>query len=196
MIETYFRSKIDPLFNIIAIRLSFIPISANGITILALIFGLFSGFSIALNQKILALIFLWLSGICDVFDGIIARLRKKSNQFGAYLDLICDRTVESAIMLGFSLSYPIYHIAYLTFMISLLLHFSSFILAGALYKNTSNKSMHYDKSIIERADAFIVFSAMILFSSYIPIFLYSLNLFIFCSATTRIYRVYKFSKSF
>lgn len=194
MLETYMRPKFEPIFNHLAKLIKNLNISSNSITFFGLSCGIISGIFISIKMHIFATSFLWISGISDALDGIVARLKKDSSPLGAYFDLLSDRMVESAVILGFSIAYPQFSIAYIIFLITLLLHFSSFILTGALFKNSGNKSMHYDKSIIERIDAFIVFTLMIFLPKYIHFLLYPLNFIIFFSAISRILRVHKLSK--
>ncbi len=187
MIEYRLRALTQPTFNYVASLLG--RISPNNITAVAFISGLISATCIAYDQSLYALFFLSLSGICDVLDGTVARLTNQASATGAYIDLISDRMVEAAIILGFTFLYPQYYLAYILFLIALLLHFSTFVAAGALFKNDGSKSMHHDHSFIERAEAFIIFGIMILFPDYIFITLTIFSGAILADATGRFYRV-------
>lgn len=188
MIETYVRPRLQPFFDILG---TFIApyASPNTITIIALIFGLGAAGAIMTNNIGIGIICVLLSGMCDILDGTVARLTNTSSPRGAYIDLIIDRMVEAAIILGFMIRYPQYHIAYTTFFVAVLLHFSTFIAAGALFKNEGNKSMHYDRSIVERAEAFVVFVLMLLFPNYLFHLLISFNAIVFCAGLSRFIRV-------
>ena len=188
MIETYLRPKAQPYFDFFGSQL--IPYaSPNTITICALIFGLCAMVSIAVDYLLVGILCILLSGACDILDGTVARLTNSSTSRGAYIDLIVDRMVEAAIILGFMIRYPQHHIAYTTFFIAVLLHFSTFLAAGALFTNTGNKSMHYDKSIVERAEAFVVFILMLLFPQYLFYTLACFNGVVFLSVLSRFVRV-------
>lgn len=187
MIEAHLRTKIQPCFDKMGILLS--SIQPNYITLCALLCGCACGCTIAYKYRFLALVFLWLSGLCDVMDGTVARLFDKAKKSGAYIDLITDRMVESAIILGFTLAYPQYYFAYILFLIALLFHFSTFVAAGALVANTGYKSMHHDYSFVERAEAFLVFSLMLLMPDYLFYSLMCFNVVIFIDAFNRFFRI-------
>ncbi|MGE4168292.1 MAG: hypothetical protein AB7E68_01985 [Candidatus Babeliales bacterium] len=74
-------------------------------------------------------------------------------------------------------------------MIALLFHFSTFLAAGALFENTGSKSMHHDHSLVERAEAFIVFSLMMLFPHQLHLLLMAFNTIIFLDGALRCYRI-------
>jgi phosphatidylglycerophosphate synthase len=188
MLEAKLRSNIQPLFEYISYALPG-TVTPNGLTICALATGLIAGSCIALGYLVYAFIALWISGLCDVLDGTRARQTGMQNPLGAYIDLISDRTVESAIIVGFAYIYPQHMFLYLLFVISVLLHFSTFLAAGALFPNTGTKSIYYDHSLIERFEAFIGFSLMLIIPSSISQILSILNLLIFYSAVMRFKRV-------
>ena len=66
---------------------------ANGLTLLGLIFSLSSCF-FAINENIrLSITFLIVSGICDLFDGVVAKRIKRTDfekGFGIQLDTVVD----------------------------------------------------------------------------------------------------------
>lgn len=188
MIESQIRLKIQPWFD--KLGMSFVARSTpNTLTGMAFMFGVCAALGIVFDYRLTALCCFWLSGLCDVLDGTVARLSNNAQKIGAYLDLISDRMVEAALILGFAIAYPQNHFAYLLFMITLLLHFSTFLAAGALFANTGHKSMHHDHSMVERAEAFLVFSLMLLQPDYIFEILMTFNALIFLDGFLRFYRV-------
>lgn len=191
MIEFHVRHRIQPLFNTGAYWCIARGLTPNAITGLALFLGISSACLLICKYHVLALSMLLLSGFCDVLDGTVARLTGTSHPFGAYLDLISDRMVEAALILAFAILYPHHYLVYILFLIAVLLHFSTFLAAGALFKNDGKKSMHYDRSFIERAEVFVIFSAMILFMQYNALLLASITCIIFLDATHRIVRVWR-----
>ena len=194
MLETHIRPKLQPFFDYLGTHIS--PhASPNTITIIALILGISAAVSIATGYMIASIILISLSGLCDILDGTVARLTSTSNPRGAYMDLIIDRMVEAAIILGFMVRYPQFYVAYITFLIAVLLHFSTFIAAGALFTNTGNKSMHYDRSIVERAEAFVVFILMLLFPHYMFETLLCFNGIVFLAGISRFIRVMQLTQN-
>jgi len=197
MIETHMRTKVQPFFDKVSSTVC-VPyhISPNMVTFIAFVTGIISATLICFDCLTPALLFLLFSGVCDILDGTVARMTNQSQKIGAYIDLISDRMVESAIILGFTLLYPQHYLAYIVFFIAVLLHFSTFVAAGALFPNMSKKSMHYDRSIVERAEAFVVFAFMMFFPSYIFDFLMIFNIAVIAAGLTRFIRVLDYAKQF
>lgn len=166
MIETHIRPAfqkicIDPLARQFAKHTQ-----PNTITLCSLVIGLFAALCIALDWPITAVIFMLLSGYCDILDGSIARLKNQSSDIGTVLDIMSDRTVEVAIILCFAFRAPDYAIIYLLMMGVTLLCVSSFLVVGIFSTNTSNKSFYYSPGLMERAEAFIFFIVIILIPSW------------------------------
>lgn len=194
MLDTKLRHYIQPLCNTIGSIFISYNISATTITALSFLCGIAASISIVYGYSYLSVAFLWLSGFFDVLDGTVARLTTPT-KVGAYVDLISDRMVESAYILGLITCYPHQGFYCVLFMIALLFHFSTFLVAGALFKNNGKKSMHYDTSIVERGEAFIIFSLITLFPDHLSILLTSLSLVILSSGLRRFIRVIQFHSS-
>lgn len=194
MLEKYTRPKLQPWFDTVARSPFIFHFSPDLITLCSLMTGFLSAWCMSQNHMIIALIFLWCSGLCDVLDGTIARLKNRSTIYGAYFDLLTDRLVEAIIILGFAMRFPQYCLSYIIFLIALLLHFSSFLIVSGTQKNSGQKVIHFDHSIVERAEAFIAFSCMMLFPSYIAIILIPFSIIILFSALNRCRRIYKYLK--
>ncbi len=196
MIEQQFRSKIQPALDFLATSI-LIPcnLSPNNITTLAFISGAIAGILIACGQLNAALLVLTISGLLDILDGTVARLTNNSQKIGAYIDLLSDRMVEACVILGFAIYAPQHYLAYIVFLVAVLFHFSTFVVAATLFPNMGKKSMHYDQSIVERAEAFIIFSFMLLFPSYIYYFLMPFNLLVLAAGVVRFCRVIEYTHS-
>lgn len=190
MLERFIRPKVQTLFNLLSLVVGK-RVTPNQITLGAFIAGLLSALCIAFNYTIFALALLWISGLFDLLDGSVARLYNQKSNVGAFIDLISDRLVEAALILGFAYQMPKNMWAYLFFLSALLFHFSTFVTAGALFKNTGNKSLHHEYSYIERAEAFIVFSLMMLLPSYSFWILTLFSIMIFLDAGNRLFTIYR-----
>jgi len=190
MIETHIRPSCQKYFDALG---GYIPVTANQMTLCAFLSGIASAVSIGFDYTLYALLFLWLSGLCDVLDGTIARLTGTSHPFGAYTDLIADRMVEAALMIGFAVKYPEHYFTYIVFLVALLFHFSTFVVAGSVFKNNGPKAMHHDRSIVERFEAFVIFSFMMLYPHAIFYILMPFNIVILISGCARFLRVKKAS---
>jgi archaetidylinositol phosphate synthase len=78
----------------------FVDINPNTLTISGLGVSLISAFFFARNQVIIGGMLLLLSGFFDAFDGVVARENKRITMFGGFLDSVCDRFADAAIIIG------------------------------------------------------------------------------------------------
>ncbi len=83
-------------------------ISPNSITILGLFLGLLAAYLIFKHKFLLSIIFLIISGICDICDGWVARVSKKTTKFGMIFDVTIDKYVEGLIGLAFAFIAPFF----------------------------------------------------------------------------------------
>ena len=191
MIDGKYRDKFQKFFDATAFIFIKLGLSPKTITILAFLFGAASGVALATKSFMLAFILLGASGYLDIMDGTVARKIKKSSQAGMYMDLTLDRMVEACVILGFAVAYPEHYIACMFFLISALFNFTTFMIAGIIYKNCGKKGMHYDIGLIERTEAFIFFGLMIIATSNFYIVLTIFNSLIFLTGIIRFVRITK-----
>lgn len=76
------------------------PVSADALTVLAILIGVSAGAEIALGHMLAAAIVLEISAMFDCADGQLARMRKESSEFGRMLDGVSDSIVMAATFLG------------------------------------------------------------------------------------------------
>ncbi len=86
--------------------LSFIPLSPNQWTVVAVLVALVAGYEIVMGELIYGLILFMVAGAVDMIDGAVARARGEVSKFGGFLDGITDRFVE-AIFLFSLMFYPL-----------------------------------------------------------------------------------------
>ncbi len=189
MLDSNARKYIQKGMDAVATYSGLIRLHPNVITTMAFVLGLICAFAISEGYTIAAFVLLWVSGALDVLDGTVARLTNKSSKFGAYLDMIFDRMVEAAIILGFYFLDPQHALTYLLFFVAVLFNFTTFMLAGNFFTNTGVKSMHYDFGLAERTETFIFFSLLILFPTYIVLILNIFNALTFVTGVVRIIRI-------
>ena len=77
-----------------------IDINPNIVTIIGLLISLFSGVLYASGNLGAGALFIIISGFCDVIDGAIARSQNRRTRFGGFLDSVCDRFADAAILIG------------------------------------------------------------------------------------------------
>ena len=192
MIDTVCRQKFQLIFDLIGKLLIKLKLSPNKITIIALGLGLSSGISLGFHNEILGFLFMVLSGIFDILDGTVARLTGKSSKIGAFLDLVFDRIVEGAIIIGFYFLRPEFSLIYLLFFVGAMFNFTTFMLAGILFKNEGKKSIHYDVGFVERTETFIAFGLMMIFPDYLNIILGIFNILMILTGMERFRRIVKY----
>lgn len=75
-------------------------INPNTLTLLGLLLSFVSAFFFAVREVLLAGVFLLASGFFDVLDGEVARENNRITRFGGFLDSVCDRFADAAIIIG------------------------------------------------------------------------------------------------
>ena len=144
-------------------------ITPNQVTILGLILGLGSATAIVMNNTILALILLLSSGLCDILDGILAREQGGGSSLGTLMDITFDRIVEVGIVVALGFAYPYGMFTMMLLLASIVVCISVFLTAGIVVNKESHKTFFYAPGIMERTEAFILFSLLIIFPQWIII---------------------------
>ncbi len=99
--RNYIRNNIlDKIETPIVTFLHKLKISPNLLSVFGLILGIIAAVFIALDNLILAALFLLIGAIADLFDGSLARKFNKETNFGAFLDSVIDRVQELSIFIG------------------------------------------------------------------------------------------------
>jgi archaetidylinositol phosphate synthase len=136
-------------------------IKANRATALAAITGGVSGVAFACGHNAAGLAALWISATLDAVDGTIARDYERSTAFGGVLDLSSDRLVEAAALLGVVWNRPFLSLPALVVMASWYINITVFLTVGAASKG-GEKLIEYPPGILERAEAFIFITVLVL----------------------------------
>lgn len=187
--DTYQKTVIEPLLKFPAIQ----KLKPLTVTYTACLVGVCFLPFLYMGWKWAAITALVLSGFLDTLDGSLARLQNASSPKGAVWDIVCDRTVEFSIILGLFLQVPEQRaLLSLNMLGSILLCITSFLVVGIFTGNEGNsgKSFHYSPGIMERAEAFIFFIAMVLLpDAFVPLS----SLFISLVLLTTLIRLVQFS---
>ena len=96
-----FRSMLEPL----ARALSSGKVHPNTITVMGLVPAILAGFAFAVGRVRLGGIFLGISGLLDLMDGLVAKISNRQTSFGAILDSTLDRYGEIAVFVGLAVLY-------------------------------------------------------------------------------------------
>lgn len=103
MLDQYVRPVIDPPLNYFGKKLFELGISADIMTIIGFVFGIFAMICIVFHQYELAAVLIFLNRLSDGLDGAIARSSQLTD-FGGFLDIVCDFIIYSGVIFVFGLS--------------------------------------------------------------------------------------------
>jgi len=170
MLDTNGRVYLNTIFKKIAEFLLSLHLTPNHITIGALIIGIVGAVFFYCGFPIVSLIFLWSSGLLDVLDGEMARLSNGSSQKGALLDIFFDRIVEISYILAFIGTASTLSLLLLS--CTIILSMTLFLSVGAMSQKESKKAFYYQVGLVERTEAFLLFSSMIIFAQYATYIVY------------------------
>jgi len=190
MLETKYRTTyqkilVDPVGR-------YCPCSPTTITLSACIIGLLVPFVLVFGHPIIASILLLFSGYLDTLDGTVARQTDKQSDHGSVLDILSDRIVECAVVIGLFAVDPTRAWLIIFMLASMLLCITSFLVVGIFSENETHKSFDYSPGIMERAEAFAFFIAMMIWPSA---FNWLAITFIFLLFLTTAIRAYEFLNS-
>lgn len=191
MIEHYLRPQyqrlcVNPIAGVLTQH-----VSPNQITLLSGLLGLLVLPAVLTHQIFLAVVLLLLSGYCDTLDGSLARLTNHSSNWGSVLDIMTDRMVEITLVIALWAVDPSQRgMEAMLMMASMLLCITSFLVVGIFQENDSEKSFHYSPGLMERAEAFAFFIAMLLCPSQFQPLAWC---FVVLVTWTAIYRIYEYS---
>lgn len=167
MIENYIRPAyqklcVDPIAKRLVDKCT-----PNQITLFACFLGILIMPALSMHRPLLATLLLLLSGYCDTLDGTLARLNSTNSNAGTMFDIVIDRIVEFAVILGLFAVDPMHRGWETLFMLgSVMICVTSFLVVGIFTPNSSNKGFHYSPGLIERFEAFVFFTAMIWLPHY------------------------------
>ena len=105
MLDGWARARFDPFLDRLGGRLAGAGLSANAVTIVTCIIGLVGAAAIAGRLYILGMFLVLLSRLGDGLDGVVARIKGKTD-LGGYIDIVLDFVFYGAIPLGFVIAEP------------------------------------------------------------------------------------------
>ncbi|WP_195945691.1 CDP-alcohol phosphatidyltransferase family protein [Paraclostridium bifermentans] len=186
MLDTHGRKYVDPIINCGANFFIKLNLTANNVTVIALLLGILTSVFIYIDMNILAVITLWISGYLDAVDGSIARKTKTTSLFGTLMDITFDRIVETSIILSLAIRYSNARINFIVLLVCIIISMTIFLTVGALVEKKGMKSFYYQAGVAERSEGFLMFSLMMLVPNYIVIFTNLFSAIIFITIIQRI----------
>ncbi len=101
MLTTNYKAAFNRAFDVPARLLSRCGIAPSALTLLGLALVLASCTFLLMTRQVF--LFCWLvtlATLFDALDGAVARVSHRITKFGSYLDAICDRYAEAAVVLS------------------------------------------------------------------------------------------------
>jgi phosphatidylglycerophosphate synthase len=196
------KTKLNIYLENLVRKLFLGKISANKITISALLIGLLSALSIFLSRILIfeipliisAAILMCISFFFDALDGILARL-KQPTIFGGILDIFCDRTVEVLIIISLISTAPqmlmwpgIFSLGGIILCISMFLLVGGAVIADTLEEN--KKVIYYRHGLIERSETLIFLLLMTILIPLRSILLWIFSILVLITALLRLRDAY------
>jgi CDP-diacylglycerol--glycerol-3-phosphate 3-phosphatidyltransferase len=100
MLDGRWRGNVERGLQPIGRGLHRLGITADGLTVIGLLFAVGTAFAIADGHLVLGVVGLVLTGLHDILDGSVARQSGRAGPRGAFFDSVCDRIADAAIFLG------------------------------------------------------------------------------------------------
>jgi phosphatidylglycerophosphate synthase len=132
-------------------------ITANLATAIAAVTGVLSGLAFAQQTPGWGILLLGVSAALDALDGTIAREHAQPTPLGGVWDLVADRVVESAVIIGIAWPYGVLHLPALLLVASWYVNITVFLAVGAALARRGPKLIDYPPGILERTEALIFF---------------------------------------
>lgn len=198
MLDRHARQWIDPPLNVLGARLAARGFTANGVTLIGLVLGLFAALLIALGWTLWALAPLLASRLADGLDGAVARATRKTD-FGGYLDIVADFLFYGAIPMAFVWADPAANGAAGAFLLaSFYFNGTSFLGYAILAEKHGHqtdaqgqKTLYYSNGILEGTETIVFFVLLCLFETFFAPLAWVFGTLCFLTATLRIYAAKK-----
>jgi archaetidylinositol phosphate synthase len=140
-------------------------IGANVATALAAVIGVGAGIALCAGATGWGILLLAASAMLDAVDGTIAREFAAPSAIGGVFDLVSDRIVETAVIVGIAWYRPELFRPALLLVGSWYVNITVFLAVGAALERKGPKLIDYPPGILERTEALIFFAVLALVAS-------------------------------
>ncbi|MGH7399036.1 MAG: CDP-alcohol phosphatidyltransferase family protein [Candidatus Rokuibacteriota bacterium] len=97
---SHYKGPLTRLADPVARALLRAHVRPNHLTVVGLGVSILAALAIAQGRLRTAALLLAVAGLCDLFDGALARLANRVSAFGAFLDSVVDRYSDLVVLLG------------------------------------------------------------------------------------------------
>jgi archaetidylinositol phosphate synthase len=159
MLDTILGESADirRIQSVVARAMFRVGISANVATALAAISGIAAGIAFGKGSAGWGIAILALSAAFDAIDGTIARECAAPSALGGVFDLVSDRVVETAVIIGIAWSHAELYLPALALVGSWYVNITVFLAVGAALDRHGSKLIEYPPGILERTEALVFF---------------------------------------
>jgi CDP-diacylglycerol---glycerol-3-phosphate 3-phosphatidyltransferase len=188
MLDGRFRATVDKTVKPIGQNIKKTGLTADHFTILGLVLSAFAAVAIGTAHLRLGLLLVVLTGLCDTFDGAVAKAAGTSSSRGAFFDSVADRISDSLLFGGVAWYFASTQPGLLV-MLPLAVLASSSVIS---YERAKAESLGFSAKggIMERAERIILLALGLLFDVLlVPVLVIMLVLTVF-TAAQRFFKVW------
>ncbi len=194
MFDARLRPLIDPPLDRTAALLIKWGWTADRVTVLGFVIGLFAMVSIAYQAYLLGLFLLLVNRSADGLDGALARKSQKTDR-GGFLDITLDFVFYSSIPFAFALADPLNNALAAAFLIFSFIGTGCSFLAYAIMAEKrgittdirGQKSLYYLGGLTEGAETILLFVLACAFPTWFPILAVVFGSLCWVTTATRIH---------
>jgi phosphatidylglycerophosphate synthase len=176
MLDGALKRRLDPALDAAGAALAARGVSANSVTLAALVLGLSAAGLIVAGQTAAALAVLLASRLLDGLDGAVAR-HTRPTDFGGFLDIVLDFVFYGAIPLAFVILDPVANgVAGAALIFSFYVNGASFLAyavvaekRGLSSEARGKKSIYFTTGLAEAAETSAAFAIMCLWPEWFPL---------------------------
>ena len=92
------REVLKRIYEPLGLSLAYLNIPPNVITLFSIIAGVLSAYAFYTHHVLTGATLLFISGLFDLADGVVARHSGKATKFGAVLDWLADKFVDGLVL--------------------------------------------------------------------------------------------------
>jgi phosphatidylglycerophosphate synthase len=192
MLDGWVRRIVDPPLDRAGRGFARAGISADAVTMLALVAGLAAALMIVLQAEAAALALFAVNRLFAGLDGAIARASRRTDR-GGFLDIVFDFAVYGAIPVGFALREPgVFAVPAAILLMSFHVNAASFLAFAAIAAKRGIvssvrevKSIYLTAGFLKGTETIVFFVAMILVPVWFPVLAYAFAGLTFMSALAR-----------
>ena len=193
MLDGAVRVKLEPWIDALAPAVARTGVSANAITVIALVVGAAAAGAIACHFFIAGAVLLLVSRLLDGLDGAVARVNGRTD-YGGYLDIVLDFAFYGLIPLGFVLADPDANaVAGAVLILSFYVNGASFLAFAIMAEKhklktraRGEKSFFFSTGLAEATETIAVFVLACLFPGWFAVIAYVFAAICFYTALSRI----------